>query len=131
MAIGYKVVLLVDKNLLSIRIPTNSGTILYKRNQWAEPEKDCGPLSVFKRLKYALKFSKSLSSHYALYEIWKCEYVKSDFKKFWNKFDSVETVPEGTDFADKVKIIIPCVQVVTVNENNVKVNKLPYKIRGV
>jgi len=92
----------------------HSGKITkYKLNEWIERESDCGSLAVFDTLLHVKRF---LGCEYPInnapYHVFQCEYEESKVKKIYytNRYGdkitlSLVQVPEGTIFADRVKLI--------------------------
>lgn len=106
--IGYKILAVQNKNLVSYSTQKKDGGIRYYINKVNMPKKDCGPLAVFKTLKNAMD---------ALYKpdgycIYQCEYVVSKTKYFYSKaYKSFKIsrssifYQEGTEFVDKIILI--------------------------
>lgn len=99
--IGYKV---VRKRTLQ-SATRNIGSIKYKTNDWVYPEKDCGPLCVFKDKKNAINFmGESFGDFYSIYE---CLYEPSKEKYVYYKKiiqGGLSILPTGTALANRVKL---------------------------
>ena len=96
----------------------NSNRVIYKKNRWAKRPKKCGSLAVFDTLKHAKEFL-SINGGCILDQLdvrrifFTCKYKPSK-DVMWNyfyqdhggqKFDNICFIPEGTIYADKVKIL--------------------------
>lgn len=101
----------VNRTITKLLSAFNYGkTVKYEKNKWIKKHKKRGPLAVFDTLDHAISFSPINCV------IFKCRYKKSRHEKLWyaykgnrRKYYKSETqpknLPDGTRFADKVKLI--------------------------
>lgn len=91
------------------------GTIEYFEEEWAYPKLGCGPLAVFNTKENARKFKTYMYEKGQKFVVKKCRFVESKEKEFYYLNPVTQTVqkskynpscrPEGTLFADRVKIL--------------------------
>lgn len=106
--IGYKA-LSIHRPLMSWSSPHR---IQYKPRGWTYPQKDDGPLAVFKTeqaaVDFIIKHSFTDDPHNLIY---KCKYVRSEHKHLWitlpggRKSIYLDKLPKDTILADKVRLI--------------------------
>jgi hypothetical protein len=104
--IGYKIL----DEMGSIIVGFEQGGILYKINEWIKPNKNCGPLCLFKTFEEAEKYKGWFKR-----KIYLCEYEPSDDLKVWvdknydnndyNPFCELDCLYKNTKLAKKIKIL--------------------------
>ena len=107
---GYKVVRLMKGVLQSLRFQD----ITYPKDDWITPKEGDGPITLFKDDSQAWSFiinGISPDMQYGL-NVFACQYVKSKHSEIWRTDDGLKygppstmKYPEGTIFADKIKIL--------------------------
>lgn len=115
---GFKVVIKFNHELKSCWMFNDPCGVVYEKDKWTEPLDKSGPLAVFERKGDAINFM----NHMSLYgfQLWKCKFIRSERRELYGLRSRVGRVgafgtllikleallcPDGTAFADKVKII--------------------------
>lgn len=100
--IGYKVLNSFQSSSMDL-----SCAIKYMFDKFVAPKRNCGPLTVFKRLSDAKRYANTHQSRW-LY-IYRCEYIQSNEEVAYNASRELVThikeMESGTILASKVKIL--------------------------
>ena len=112
---GFKICRIDHKGRL-VSCFNDGRDIIYKKNKWTKRPEDCGPLAVFDTLDHALKFLEFVHHIFSPDRvIFECKYKPSKDNLLWftswftnSKIIKITKVPEGTIFADEVKITKMC-----------------------
>ena len=110
---GFKVVhrIMQTNDYHSFSAP-ESGSVIYKPDQWTERQRNCGPLAVFIHRRHAEIFMADMAAHESDV-IFPCYWVPSLDTMLWvpsmlplMQYSHVHQslMPYGTRFADKVMI---------------------------
>lgn len=103
--IGYKA---ISKSLKDYCSWTATPTFRYYFDKWTERRPGFGPIAIFTTRKAAYKFVQEYSYGMRTPKdfIFKCEYVPSKDKFLWTPYNiKSEDIPEGTAFANKVRLL--------------------------
>lgn len=114
--IGYKVVWVSLAGELISAVMTLYGTIQYLIGEWVAPLVGCGPICIFRTKEAAITFRHwvRMQRYSGAYKIFKCEYQQSEERCVYipdrtvligTTGEALESLPEKTILADKVKLL--------------------------